>query len=168
MTEQNEKLTADDLKELLENFLAQGATLSDIPNLSEETMEAIYSIAYTLYNQGKYEDAEKVFRSLSFYDHMNKRYFMGLGACRQMLKRYDEAIETYSYATMLDIDDPRPPLFAGDCHLALGNLEAAKSGYTAAQEWAGKKEENSQIRERAKNMLELLEKNLEEKGGKTT
>jgi type III secretion system low calcium response chaperone LcrH/SycD len=162
MTTQADSIPQEELQELVETFFETGATFKDLRGLTDETMEAIYSVAYNLYQNGKFEDALKIFQFLCFYDHYNKKYYMGLGACRQMLKQYAEAIDTFTYASILDSSDPTPPLYAADCHLALGNLEAAESGFYAAHEWSGTKEEYKEIKERAKSMLDLIQKKTEE------
>lgn len=155
MSTASEQQTQQEIQSLVDDFFEKGGTFKDIKGLSDETMEAVYGVAFNLYSHGKYEDAEKIFRFLGFFDHLNKKYFMGLGACRQMLKKYQEAIESYTFASMLDADDPLPPLHAGECHLATGNLEAAESGFYAAVNWATKPE-HAKVKDRASGLLELV------------
>lgn len=162
MTAENNSISQEELQELVEGFLNQGGTFKDLKGLSDESMEAFYSVAYNLYENGKFEDSAKIFRFLCFLDHYNKKYYMGYGACHQMLKQYEQAIETFTYASILDTNDPTPPLYAADCHLALGNLKAAESGFFAAHEWAADKQEYKAVKERAKNMLDIIQKNKEE------
>ena len=146
----------EQVEEMLMEFFGKGGTFKDLKDMSDDAMEAIYSVAYNLYQGGKYEEAQKVFQFLCFYDHFNRKYFMGLGACQQMMKEYENAIEIFSFATILDSDDPRPMLYIGDCHMAMGNKEEAKIAYETAQEWAGDKEEFAEDKERAQSMLENL------------
>lgn len=153
-----EKLNQNDeqVEEMLTEFFGKGGTFKDLKNMSDDAMEAIYSVAYNLYQGGKYEEAQKVFQFLCFYDHFNRKYFMGLGACQQMMKEYENAIEIFSFATILDSDDPRPMLYIGDCHLAMGSKDEAQAAYETAIEWAGAKEEFAEDKERAHSMLENL------------
>lgn len=144
------------VEEMLTDFFGKGGTFKDLKNMSDDAMEAIYSVAYNLYQGGKYEEAQKVFQFLCFYDHFNRKYFMGLGACQQMMKEYENAIEIFSFATILDSDDPRPMLYIGDCHLAMSNKDEARTAYETAIEWAGDKAEFEEDRERARSMLENL------------
>lgn len=147
----------EQVEEVLMEFFGKGGTFKDLKNMSDDAMEAIYSVAYNLYQGGKYEEARKVFQFLCFYDHFNRKYFMGLGACQQMMKEYENAIEIFSFATILDSDDPRPMLYIGDCHLAMGNKDEAKTAYETAIEWAGSRDEFAEDKERAQNMLENLD-----------
>ncbi|KEQ18909.1 hypothetical protein GZ78_02325 [Endozoicomonas numazuensis] len=146
----------DDLEDMLIEFFGKGGTFKDLKNMSDDAMEAIYSVAYNLYQGGKYEEAQKVFQFLCFYDHFNRKYFMGLGACQQMMKEYDNAIEIFTFATVLDSDDPRPMIYIADCHLAMGDKEKAKMSYETAIEWAGSASCYEDEKQRAQNMLENL------------
>ena len=145
------------VEEMLMDFFGQGGTFKDLKNMSDDAMEAIYSVAYNLYQGGKYEEAQKVFQFLCFYDHFNRKYFMGLGACQQMMKDYGNAIEIFSFATILDSDDPKPMLYIGDCHLAMGGNDEARQAYETAIEWAGENEDFIEDKERAQSMLENLD-----------
>ncbi len=146
----------EELEDMMIEFFGKGGTFKDLKDMSDDAMEAIYSVAYNLYQGGKYEEAQKVFQFLCFYDHFNRKYFMGLGACQQMMKEYGNAIEVFSFATILDSDDPRPMLYIGDCHLAMGDKEKAQAAYETAIEWAGESDDYEEDKERARSMLENL------------
>ena len=146
-----------EVEDMLFKFFGKGGAFKDLKNMSDDAMEAIYSVAYNLYQGGKYEEANKVFQFLCFYDHFNRKYFLGLGACQQMQKQYDNAIEIFSFATILDSDDPRPMMYIGDCHLAKGDKDKARAAYETSIEWAGTGKQYAQDLERAKNMLENLQ-----------
>jgi type III secretion system low calcium response chaperone LcrH/SycD len=150
-------IDADDFAEIMSNFINNGKTIRELKGLSADNMEAVYAVAYNAYNGGNYPQARKMFEFLCYFDHLEKKYWMALGACRQMQKEYKEAIDAYSFATLLDADDPRPPLHAADCHIALGNRDAAISGLTAASEWSGDSAEFQPIRHRAETLLVMLE-----------
>ncbi|WP_018693971.1 SycD/LcrH family type III secretion system chaperone [Algicola sagamiensis] len=155
MTEQVSE-AAEDVTKLLEEFLGKGGTFKDLKNFSDGSMEAIYNVAYNLYQVQKYEDSLKIFKFLGFFDHFNKKYFMGLAACHQMQQNYQEAVDAYSYAGMLDVNDPHPPLYAGECHLAMADYEKAESGFYAAVEFAGDNPDYAQTKSRAQSLLELV------------
>lgn len=135
-------MSGSEQTEIVKNIvdsIAEGATFKDIKHLSDETFEAVYNIAYSMYQSGKVKKAETLFKFLCLNDHYGLKYFMGLAACQQAQKRYEAAIATYSYALMLDSEEPQLPLQAANCHLALGNYEAAASGYHAAKLFGQKK-----------------------------
>ncbi|HSI86704.1 MAG: SycD/LcrH family type III secretion system chaperone [Candidatus Methylacidiphilales bacterium] len=150
------------LTDLLDGFLKNSATLKDVRGLTNENMEAVYSVGYSLYTNGKFEDSEKIFQFLCLFDHLERKYWLGLGGSRQMLKQYDRAVEAYAYAALLDISDPTAASRAADCHIALGKLTEAESSLTAAVEFSRGKPEHEKIFERSSALLELVQKKLGE------
>lgn len=150
------QISDDQLAAIFQKFLENGTTMKDIQGLTRENLESVYAIAYNDYNTGKYERAHHMFQMLCFFDHTEKKYWMGLGATRQMLRSYDAAVDAYSMASMFDIEDPNPPLHAAVCHLALGNRDKAISGFQYAAESAGDRPEYAAIRRQAEAKLELL------------
>ncbi|WP_330926235.1 SycD/LcrH family type III secretion system chaperone [Candidatus Sororendozoicomonas aggregata] len=152
-TDNKKKGDEKQLDEAVMDHFIQGGTFKDLQKMSDESMEAIYSVAYSLYQSGKYDEAVQIFQFLCFYDHFNKKYFLGLGACQQMLKKYSSAIEIFTLATVLDADDPRAMVYLGDCYLATDNREKAQEAYETAIEWAGSRTEYAGEKERAKTML---------------
>ncbi|WDD96600.1 MULTISPECIES: SycD/LcrH family type III secretion system chaperone [Thalassomonas] len=148
------------LGEQVFDFIGKGGALRELKNVDEKTMEAIYYVAYNLYQNAKYEDALKVFKFLGLYDHLEKKYLMGIGGCQQMLQQYKDAINSYSMAALLDISNPLPPLHAAECYLALGDFENAASGFSAALEFAGNQGGYEEVKDKATKMLALVKNKL--------
>ncbi|PJE79760.1 Chaperone protein IpgC [invertebrate metagenome] len=155
-TENTSSHVDEELEEQLVDFFGKGGTFKDLKQMSDEAMEAIYSVAYNLYQSGKYAEAQKIFQFLCFYDHFNRKYFMGLGACQQMLKQYDQALEIFAFAVMLDGSDPGAMIYMGDCHLALGDQPMAIQSYEMAMDCAGDNPKYASDKQRAQNMLENI------------
>lgn len=158
MTEEQFNMDDEEIRDMIISFFENNSTLKDIRGLSEKDMEAIYALGYNYYNNGKCEEAKSAFQFLTFYDHLEKRWWMGLGAVNQMLKDYDGAILAYSYTAMLDVEDPTPHLHAADCFLAMEKYEEADSALAATIHWAGDKPEHAGLKERAETMQELFQK----------
>jgi type III secretion system low calcium response chaperone LcrH/SycD len=144
-------------QELLKHIATENGVLREVKNITEKEMESIYAVAHSFYKAGKSLEAEKFFRFLCFFDHLTQKYWLGLGAACQTGKKYKEAIEAYTFAMMLDSDDPRPPLYAADCHIALGNRTEAESALNAAIHFAGDKPEKKAHKERAEALLKLIQ-----------
>ncbi|HEV8051387.1 MAG TPA: SycD/LcrH family type III secretion system chaperone [Parachlamydiaceae bacterium] len=103
-----------------------------LSQLSPDSLSALYSMGYQLYRNGKYEDAKCFFRFLTLNNSFERKYWMGLGACYQMLKLYNEAIECYSAAAIQDPTDPYVHLHAADCYFHMHNLAKAKEALESA------------------------------------
>ncbi|HGS5289922.1 TPA: SycD/LcrH family type III secretion system chaperone VcrH [Vibrio parahaemolyticus] len=142
-------------EELL-SFLEEGGTLKMLHDVSADTIEHIYAVGYNFFQSGKIEQAAKVFQLLSILDHYQARFFIGLGAARQELGEYLQAIDAYSYAALVDINDPRPPFHSAECHLKLEQLTEAESGFYSAKEMSAGKSQYADLHQRAGIMLEAV------------
>ncbi|HCG9610098.1 TPA: SycD/LcrH family type III secretion system chaperone VcrH [Vibrio parahaemolyticus] len=142
-------------EELL-SFLEEGGTLKMLHDVSADTIEHIYAVGYNFFQSGKIEQAAKVFQLLSMLDHYQARFFIGLGAARQELGEYLQAIDAYSYAALVDINDPRPPFHSAECHLKLEQLTEAESGLYSAKEMSAGKSQYADLHQRAGIMLEAV------------
>jgi len=140
--------------------IAQGATVGDVINMSQEAIEAGYGLAYSLYTAGNYKDAETMFRALCVYDHTDQRFWMGLGGCRQMNGDVRGAIDAYGFGAYASaLGDPAPLVHGALCCLKLGDKEDAKGLFTAALDLGeADNSEHAAYRARARAMLDMLGK----------
>ena len=112
--------------------LAAGGTLKDLRGLNNDDIETVYAIGFNLYDQAKYYQAEPMFQFACLYGHTDPRYWMALGNCRQMNKKYQSAIDAYGFSYMLNIEDPWPSIQAAMCFLAMQNKEQAREALDLA------------------------------------
>ncbi|NOJ20646.1 SycD/LcrH family type III secretion system chaperone VcrH [Vibrio jasicida] len=157
MTTQNAPTDPSQMQaEDLLSFLEEGGTLKMLHDVSADTIEHIYAVGYNFFQSGKIEQAAKVFQLLSILDHYQARFFIGLGAARQELGEYLQALDAYSYAALVDVNDPRPPFHSAECHLKLEQLTEAESGFYSAKEMSAGKSEYADLHQRAGIMLEAV------------
>ena len=97
---------ANGVKELIE----RRSTLKQMKGITNAELEAVYTLAFGYYRTGKFDEALKLFQFLVMFDHLNAKYWMGLGAVQQVLKDYSNAVVSYGYCSFLKLDDPRPQL----------------------------------------------------------
>lgn len=116
----NEAVKEELINKLTELFV-KGGTLKDVKGLDDAQMETLYALGFNLYQAGKSEDAEKVFRLLTLLDYSVLKYWLGFGASMQAQKKFDEAAQAYAMATILDIHDPRSQYHAAECFIAMGD-----------------------------------------------
>ncbi|MCP5306225.1 MAG: SycD/LcrH family type III secretion system chaperone [Chromatiaceae bacterium] len=144
-----------ELGELLYSFVHNFKTLGEINGISETSLDALYNLAYSAYRAGRFSDALKVFRFLVTFDHLEKRYWMGFAACRQMTKEYRGAIDAYAVASTLDLHDPAPLLHTAECLLALDLRDNAVGALELAVETAGEDVPYQAAAEKARAMLDI-------------
>ena len=146
--------------DILQKFLANGRTMRDFTALTPESMEVIYMLAFNLYNAAKFDEAEKIFKLLANLDHFDHRYWKGLGAARQGLKKYEDALMAYGYVGLMNPKDPTNPFEAGKCFLALGKTAEALAALRAAVFTSNNQPEYAELNATAKNLLEITEANM--------
>lgn len=138
--------------------LSEGGVLQNFKKIDESLLVSIYSIGYQYYQSGRYPEAVQLFQFLCLYDHLNVRYFKAMAAAQFMLKNYQHAMELYSWCYYLESDNPEYPFQSGLCHLALGHLEEAESGFYAATLWGENEEDYLEIKKKAGAMLALVKR----------
>ena len=148
--------SADELIAFLVKFAQNGRTFQDFTNLTPESMEAIYLIAYNQYAAGKFAEAEKTFQFLSILNHFDERFWKGLGASQQEQGKHEEALRAFSMLSLYDLHNPLPPFLAARPLLGLGRIGEAESALNACIFSAGEKPEHAEIKQQAEQLLELV------------
>ena len=128
-------LTQEQIAAAARQFVSDYTTLGELKGISHQELEAVYSLGFTHYRTGRYEDAAKLFQFLVLFDHLNPKYWLALGAVQQVAKDYQGAISSYGYASFLDLENPKPQLHAAECFLALGDRQNAASALMALEQY---------------------------------
>ncbi len=131
----NDKITEDKIAAAARQFSEGFATMRELKGITKAEMEAVYSVGFNMYRTGRYDDAEKIFRFLVLFDHLEPKYWLGVGAVQQVRKDYAGAISSYGYASFLDLSNPKPQYHAAECFLALGDKANAASALVALDQY---------------------------------
>jgi type III secretion system low calcium response chaperone LcrH/SycD len=153
-----DQLSGEDLSAITARIAAhfrEGGTLGDLAGITDEQFEALYAAAYRLYGTEQFEDAAKLFAYLGMTDPYDRRYTLGLGACQQMLKKWDEAIAAYTLCIALDVADPVPAFHMAECVAGKGDLADAQLLLTELVQRC-KAPEHQAIKQKADAMLQLM------------
>ena len=134
----NETIDKDMIISAAEAMIKDGATMKQIRGISNEELEAVYSLGFGYYTTGKFEEAQKLFEFLVLFDHLSTKYWFALGAVQQARKDYQKAIASYGYSSFLDLENPKPQFHAAECYLALGDKDNAASAIMALEEYCPK------------------------------
>ncbi|QXL83619.1 SycD/LcrH family type III secretion system chaperone [Comamonas sp. NLF-1-9] len=137
----------------LRTLLLHGGNLAGVSGITEQECEALYQFGHGFYSQARYNEAFRIFAMLVTYDHLEPRFLMALAASAQMLGRYRDALQHYSTATILLLDDPAPLLYSAECCIALRMKEGAIEALQMAIELAGDAPQHAPIRARAEALL---------------
>ena len=129
------EINTDTIAEAANKFATGFATMRELKGITKAEMEAVYSVGFNMYRTGRYDDAEKIFRFLVLFDHLEPKYWLGVGAVQQVRKDYEGAIASYGYASFLDLSNPKPQLHAAECFLAMGDKMNAASALIALDKY---------------------------------
>ncbi len=111
----------------------EGKPLQEIVKISDQTLQTLYKLTRYLFEQQHYEQACSAFYFLSLLNPAYHEFWIGLGNCEYILKRYSEAILAYTFAMQTDPFDPLVNLLVGRCYLGVGNTAAAKASLALAE-----------------------------------
>ena len=130
-----QKIDTEKVLANVRSLIEKGATLKQLKGVSNGELEAVYSLAYGYYRTGRYEEAGKLFQFLVLFDHLNAKFWFGLGAVQQATKNYQDAVASYGYCSFLNLENPKPQLHAAECYLALGDKGNAASAIMALEHY---------------------------------
>lgn len=137
--------------------LLDGEPIKMAKGIDDSQLGAVYSLGYSYYQTGRYDEALKLFKFLVLMDHLSQKYWLALGSAHQMLKNYDDAIKSFAQAALLDLNNPKPMYYAALCHLAKNDKVSAASAVRAIEMFCTKVEaKNAPFMEKAKALRAML------------
>ena len=152
-----QKIDTKKISEGVKALIERGATLKQLKGVTNAELEAVYSLAFGYYRTGKFDEALKLFQFLVLFDHLNQKFWMGLGAVQQVLKDYQSAVTSYGYCSFRKLDNPTPQLHAAECFLAMGDKRNAASSLEALEEYCPKDTDiGREYRAKAAKLRELI------------
>ncbi len=90
--------------------------------LSTQSLEYLYSIAYSHVAGARFLEAEKLIYTLVIHAPQNVKFWKALALVQQKQRKYDEAWATYAFVSGLSPEDPEPYLRAAECYFADGKV----------------------------------------------
>lgn len=152
----------EDTMSMLFDGLKKGIMPKKVFNVGEESIESLYTQAYTMYNQGKYKEASYLFLALMTVDPTVPKHVMGCAACFHRQNMYEKASELYIICSSLDPENPFPDFHAADCWIKMQCPEAAILHLKTVIERAKDSPEYAVVKERAAMMLKTLESEVQD------
>lgn len=102
-------------------FMEGKMTWAQVQGIPRPVLLQTAEKAYQLFQSGKLEEAEAVFRSLTMMDDVTGYYHTALGAIYQKQKRYFDSLVEYTAALELDPDDLTAYVNRGEVYFLMGN-----------------------------------------------
>ena len=135
------KKMADEMLKQIRTMADEGLTIANTRGISREQLESVYAVGLNYYNIGRTEEAKKIFGFLVLFDHLNAKYWMGMGAVLQVEREFERASKCYAMSSFLDIHNPKPQYHAVECFLAMKDKTNAESAITMLETYADAKTE---------------------------
>lgn len=113
--------------EIPDAILNGKTTVGEVFNITTAQQESLYSLAYDLYTNKKYDKATKVFDLLCIINPTERKYWIGAAGCKKLLHEYHAAIIYYTNMNMLWPAQLMIYLDLSECLIKLNMLDEAKA-----------------------------------------
>lgn len=111
----------------IKDFVDGKVSWADLLNFTPIMLYQMAEHGFAQFQIGRYEDAERIFKVLTFLDWNNSYYHGMMGAILQRERRYGEAAAEYSVAIDLDPNDIASYTNRGEILLRFGILDEARA-----------------------------------------
>ena len=111
--------------------LMAGRPVYESCGLGPKDVEAIYSVGYTHYQVGRFEEAEALFRFATVMDCLDPKYGYALASTLQAERKFEEADRVYCVLASIDINNPAVYNGIAECRIARGDKSGAQDALEA-------------------------------------
>lgn len=116
----------------VEDFIDGKMGWAELFNFTPEMLFQMAEFGFMQFKQGRYPDAERVFKALTLLDFNNAYYHSVMGSILQRQKRYGEAIAEYTQALELDPKDVVALVNRGEIFMRHGLNDDAAGDFKGA------------------------------------
>ncbi|MBN1282308.1 MAG: tetratricopeptide repeat protein [Proteobacteria bacterium] len=118
--------------EKVRKFIDGKMSWAELFNFTPEMLYQMAEHGFVQFKQGRYQDAERIFKVLTVLDWNNPYYHSVMGSILQRQKRYGEAIAEYTQALDLDANDIVSHTNRGEILMQHGLLDDAEADFERA------------------------------------
>jgi tetratricopeptide (TPR) repeat protein len=123
---------------------------------SDVELNAFYNVGVRIYQQGKWQDASRLFGMINILAPFNSLYLTAQGKCLKCLAAYDDAYEVFHLAWTIDKRLPEPALHAAECLMLAGRKDEASDLIREVLETPAMKTKNQDLREKSEAWMTFL------------
>lgn len=120
------------IPENIDKFIRGELTWAQVQGLSMEHCYAFAEIGYNLFEQGKYDDAQKVFEGLVFLNPYDPYFHAVLGSIFARQNKDDDGLHELTLAVELDPSQPQVLVNRAELYLRKGQFEQAMNDLKTA------------------------------------
>lgn len=141
---------------LCEAVLRHAVTPAQLHGITEEELEAVYSLAYREIAEGRFEEALDRTAFLAQHNPWERRYLFAFALCLQHVGEFQDAARFYGEALLLDATDAVCAYRIGECLGAQGELADAREAFETAVKLSWLDAEGAEVLEQAERRLDEL------------
>jgi Flp pilus assembly protein TadD len=147
----------------IKDFIDGKIGWAELFNVTPEMLFQLAEYGFLQFKQGRYPEAERVFKALTVLDWNNAYYHSVMGSVLQRQKRYGEAIAEYTQALELDPKDIVSYVNRGEIFMRHGLADEASADFEQAM--ALDPEKADRFANRGRMLAEQLERIRKQKKG---
>lgn len=154
------------LKELMAAFPCVPSSIDELrekmtslpvtKRFDDRQIEILYSIAHSVYEQGKIEIASGMFQLLLIYRPVDSKILTALGICKKRLENFDDAINIFSLLFFLDPANLNSVQHLAECLAARGSTNEALEILNKLIKFSEEKKQFKTVNSRASILKEMI------------
>ncbi len=141
--------SVEEIEEAIEGFLTGDLTLAQLEGMTAEDLYGIADMGYDLLEEGKVDDAQKLFEGLNVYNPFDPYFHSVLGSIYQRQGNMEDALRHYESAVELYPEDINSWTNAGEIMLEL------------SAEWMSDEEKKSDAETLFQEAIHCLQQSIE-------
>lgn len=119
--------------------------------------EALYSLAYDLYQRRQYADAKAMFALLIIKTPFEAKNLMGMAACLQAEGHYFLSLNMYKLCMKAGLKCPSLHFYIANCLLHMGNKRAAVKHLKLVLDDPDGSDKVQELQTKAKGIIEIID-----------
>ncbi len=142
--------------EMLKKLDEEHVTFSDLVQVDEDSLDRMYKVAKSLYDESMYKDAVLAFNLLVLLEPDQPVFWNGLGHAAFLSENYDNALEAFTVESSLEVDNPICDLMIAKCHEQLKEYHRALDVLDLLIHKLGKDPQFDSVKEQVKEIKEEI------------
>lgn len=117
--------------EKLEKFISGEMTWAEVKGFPKVLLKELAHLGHSRFKAKDFPQAEAIFKGLSILDHNNWYYRTSLGAIYQRQGLFEEAVDEYSAALLLNEKEITALANRGECYMMMEDFQKALQDFKA-------------------------------------
>ena len=113
-------------EESIDKLAATPDNLQELLGFSDHTIDLFYRGGYKLYESSYFADASDLFFAITVLNPFKYNVWLALGMAEREKGHFNEALQAFSMATIIDPTSVYPHLYSAGCYRSLNSEDKVK------------------------------------------